>query len=94
MFKSSFNRSNLYYEIRPKNDQVDKEIIKFIKSHPDKSGIIYCLSRKKVEELSETLRLNNISALAYHAGMESTVRSDNQDKFLLEKVDVIVATDR
>ena len=92
MFKSSFNRSNLYYEIRPKNDQVDKEIIKFIKSHPDKSGIIYCLSRKKVEELSETLRLNNISALAYHAGMESTVRSDNQDKFLLEKVDVIVAT--
>ena len=91
-FKSSFNRQNLYYEVRPKTDNVEKDIIKFIKNHPGKSGIIYCLSRKKVEDLAETLRLNDIPALAYHAGMDSAVRSENQDKFLMEQVDVIVAT--
>ena len=92
VFKSSFNRTNLYYEVRPKTKDVDKEIIKYIKSMPGKSGIIYCLSRKKVEELATTLRVNDIKALAYHAGMDSATRSANQDAFLLEKVDVIVAT--
>lgn len=92
VFKSSFNRTNLYYEVRPKTKDVDKDIIKYIKSMPGKSGIIYCLSRKKVEELAATLRVNDIKALAYHAGMDSVTRSANQDAFLLEDVDVIVAT--
>lgn len=92
VFKSSFNRQNLYYEIRPKTSSIDKEIIKFIKGMEGKSGIIYCLSRKKVEELAELLRVNDIKALAYHAGMDSATRSANQDAFLYEKVDVIVAT--
>ena len=92
VFKSSFNRENLYYEIRSKSSNIDKDIIKYIKSNPGKSGIIYCLSRKKVEELAETLTVNNIKALPYHAGMDSVTRSANQDAFLLEKVDVIVAT--
>ena len=92
VFKSSFNRHNLYYEVRQKTDNIDKDIIKFIKAHEGKSGIIYCLSRKKVEELAEMLQVNEIKALAYHAGMDSATRSDNQDAFLLEKVDVIVAT--
>lgn len=92
VFKSSFNRQNLYYEVRPKTKDVERDIIKFIKSNPGKSGIIYCLSRKKVEELTETLRLNDIKALAYHAGMDSASRSTHQDAFLDEDVDVIVAT--
>ena len=92
VFKSSFNRANLYYEVRKKNQSIDKEIIKFIKSQEGKSGIIYCLSRKKVEDLAETLRVNGINALAYHAGMDSSARSENQDNFLMEKVEVIVAT--
>jgi len=92
VFKSSFNRTNLYYEVRPKTNNVDRDIIKFIKARPGKSGIIYCLSRKKVEELSETLRVNGINALPYHAGMDSSVRTETQDAFLLEKIDVIVAT--
>jgi ATP-dependent DNA helicase RecQ len=92
VFKSSFNRPNLYYEVRTKNNNIDKEIIKFIKSQPGKSGIIYCLSRKKVEELAETLQVNGINALAYHAGMDSATRSFNQDSFLMERVEVIVAT--
>ncbi|MDR1756239.1 MAG: DNA helicase RecQ [Culturomica sp.] len=91
VFKSSFNRSNLYYEIRPKNDPT-KDIIKYIKGQPGVSGIIYCLSRKKVEELAEMLRINGIKAEAYHAGMDAATRSANQDKFLLEEIDVIVAT--
>ncbi len=91
VFKSSFNRPNLYYEVRPKNDPT-KDIIKFIKNHEGKSGIIYCLSRKKVEELAEILRINGIKAEAYHAGMDAATRSANQDKFLMEEVDVIVAT--
>lgn len=92
VYKSSFNRPNLYYEIRPKTSMIDKEIIKFIKSNPGKSGIIYCLSRKRVEELAEMLRVNDIKALPYHAGMDAATRSANQDAFLLEEVDVIVAT--
>ena len=92
VYKSSFNRPNLYYEIRPKTSQTDHDIIKFIKNREGKSGIIYCLSRKKVEELAELLKLNNIKALPYHAGMDATTRSANQDAFLLEQVDVIVAT--
>lgn len=92
VFKSSFNRPNLYYEIRPKTKNIDKDIIRFIKNQEDKSGIIYCLSRKKVEDLAETLVVNGISALAYHAGMDSAVRTENQDSFLMEKVQVIVAT--
>ncbi|MEG1700038.1 MAG: DNA helicase RecQ [Alistipes sp.] len=91
VFKSSFNRPNLYYEIRPKYD-VDREIIRFIKQNEGKSGIIYCLSRKKVEELTELLVANGIKALAYHAGMDATTRASNQDSFLMEAVDVIVAT--
>ena len=92
VFKSSFNRPNLYYEVRPKNQNIDKEIIKFIKTQECKSGIIYCLSRKKVEDLAETLCVNGINALPYHAGMDSSVRTANQDNFLMEKVQVIVAT--
>ncbi len=91
VFKSSFNRPNLYYEIRPKVNAT-KEIIKFIKNNSGKSGIVYCLSRKKVEELAETLKINGIKALPYHAGMDSATRSANQDSFLMEEVDVIVAT--
>ncbi|MBQ3188612.1 MAG: DNA helicase RecQ [Bacteroidaceae bacterium] len=91
-FKSSFNRPNLYYEVRPKTKNVDKDIIKFIKANPGKSGIIYCLSRKKVEELTEILKVNEIQAKAYHAGMDSTMRSQTQDDFIMEKIDVIVAT--
>ncbi len=91
VFKSSFNRPNLNYEVRPKISAT-KEIIKYIKSNTGKSGIIYCLSRKKVEELAETLQVNGIKALPYHAGMDSASRSGNQDKFLMEEVDVIVAT--
>ncbi len=91
-FKSSFNRPNLYYEIRNKTKDVDKDIIKFIKQHPGKSGIIYCLSRKKVEELAEILRANDIKAMAYHAGLDSALRSQTQDDFLMERTDIIVAT--
>ena len=91
-FKSSFNRPNLYYEVRSKTKDVDKEIIKFIKANHGKSGIIYCLSRKKVEELAEILQTNEISAKAYHAGMDSAMRSQTQDDFIMEKIDVIVAT--
>ena len=92
VFKSSFNRPNLYYEVRTKTDDVDKDIIKYIKSNPEKSGIIYCLSRKKVEELSEILVANGIKAKPYHAGMDSVTRTETQDDFLMEKIDVIVAT--
>lgn len=92
VYKASFNRPNLYYEVRPKTKDVAKDIIKFVKTHPGKSGIIYCLSRKKVEELAETLQVNGIKALPYHAGLESELRKGNQDKFLMEEVDVIVAT--
>ena len=91
VFRSSFNRPNLYYELRPKHN-VDHDIIRFIKQHDGKSGIIYCLSRKKVEELAELLMANGIKALAYHAGMDAQTRADNQDAFLHERVDVIVAT--
>eukprot|EP01029_Cantina_marsupialis_P014925 TRINITY_DN3268_c0_g3_i1.p1 TRINITY_DN3268_c0_g3~~TRINITY_DN3268_c0_g3_i1.p1 ORF type:complete len:726 (+),score=124.58 TRINITY_DN3268_c0_g3_i1:149-2326(+) len=91
VFKSSFNRPNLYYEVLPKVNAT-KEIIKFIRNNQGKSGIIYCLSRKKVEELAETLQVNGIKAVPYHAGMDSSTRSGNQDKFLMEEVDVVVAT--
>ncbi len=91
IFKSSFNRPNLYYEIRPKVN-IDKEIIKFIKSNKGKSGIIYCLSRKKVEDVAELLVVNGINALPYHAGLDANTRTTNQDKFLMEEADVIVAT--
>ena len=91
VFKSSFNRPNLYYEIRDKSDP-KREIIKFIKQNPGKSGIIYCLSRKKVEELAELLNINGIKALPYHAGLDAKTRAENQDRFLMEEVDVIVAT--
>jgi ATP-dependent DNA helicase RecQ len=91
-FKSSFNRPNLYYEVRPKTKDVDKDIIKFIKQHPGKSGIIYCLSRKKVEELAAVLQANDIKAAAYHAGLDSGTRTQTQDDFLMENIDVIVAT--
>lgn len=91
-FKSSFNRANLYYEVRPKTNDVDKQIIKFIRQHEGKSGIIYCLSRKKVEELAEVLKANNIKAAPYHAGLDSATRSQTQDDFLMERIDVIVAT--
>ncbi|OUO55475.1 DNA helicase RecQ [Parabacteroides sp. An277] len=92
VFKSSFNRENLYYEVRPKTNNIDRDIIKYIKANEGKSGIIYCLSRKKVEEFADILKANGIKALPYHAGMDSSVRSANQDAFLLEQVDVIVAT--
>lgn len=92
VFKSSFNRSNLYYEIRPKTKNIDTDILKFILNNKNKSGIIYCLSRKKVEELAEFLIINGVKARPYHAGMDSATRSENQDAFLLEKIDIIVAT--
>ena len=92
VFKSSFNRSNLYYEVRPKGTNIDREIIKYIKANEGKSGIVYCLSRKKVEEFADILKANGIKALPYHAGMDSQVRSANQDAFLMEQADVIVAT--
>ena len=91
-FKSSFNRPNLYYEVRQKTSEVDKDIIRFIRQHPGKSGIIYCLSRKKVEELAAILCANEIKAAPYHAGLESSKRSQTQDDFLMERIDVIVAT--
>lgn len=91
VFKSSFNRPNLYYEIREKTD-TKRDIIRFIRQHPGKSGIVYCLSRKKVEELAELLNVNGIKALPYHAGLDAKTRAENQDKFLMEEVDVIVAT--
>mgnify|MGYP001492328240 FL=1 len=92
VYKSSFNRPNLYYEVRNKNENIDKEIIKYILSHSKKSGIVYCLSRKKVDDFAQILQANNIKALPYHAGMDAATRSENQDAFLNEKVDVIVAT--
>jgi ATP-dependent DNA helicase RecQ len=92
VFKASFNRENLYYEVRAKTNNVDKDIIKYIKSQGTKSGIIYCLSRKKVEEFAEILQTNNINALPYHAGLDASTRSANQDAFLMEQVNVIVAT--
>jgi len=92
VFKSSFNRANLYYEVRQKGKDIDKEIVKFIKANPGKSGIIYCLARKKVEDFTEILKANGINALAYHAGMDSQTRSENQDAFLMEEAEVIVAT--
>ncbi|HNZ61717.1 MAG TPA: DNA helicase RecQ [Paludibacteraceae bacterium] len=92
VFKSSFNRPNLYYEVRQKTNNIDKDIIKFVRSQEGKSGIIYCLSRKKVEELAEMLHVNGILALPYHAGMDAALRSENQDKFLMEEASVIVAT--
>ncbi|KXB78855.1 ATP-dependent DNA helicase RecQ [Prevotella sp. DNF00663] len=91
-FKSSFNRPNLYYEVRPKTKEIDKQIIRFIKQNAGKSGIIYCLSRKKVEELAQVLLANEIKAAPYHAGLDSATRSQTQDDFLMEKIDVIVAT--
>ena len=91
-FKSSFNRPNLYYEVRPKTEDVDRQIIMFIRQHQGKSGIIYCLSRKKVEELAAILKANDIKAAPYHAGLDSATRSQTQDDFLMEKIDVIVAT--
>jgi len=91
VYKASFNRPNLYYEVRPKVD-VMKEIIKFIKHHPGKSGIVYCLSRKKVEEVAQNLNVNGIKALPYHAGLDASLRASTQDAFLMEKIDVIVAT--
>ena len=92
LFKSSFNRSNLYYEVRKKTEQIDRDIIKFILSQKGKSGIVYCLSRKKVDDFAEILQANNINALPYHAGMDALARSTNQDAFLMEKADIIVAT--
>ena len=92
VFKSSFNRPNLYYEVRQKTDEVDKDLVRYVRTMNGKSGIIYCLSRKTVEDLAATLNANNISALAYHAGMDAATRSANQDAFLMEKVQVIVAT--
>ncbi len=91
-FKSSFNRPNLYYEVRPKTKDIDKEIVRYIKQHTGKSGIIYCLSRKKVEDLADVLVANDIKAAAYHAGLDSATRTQTQDDFLMEKIDVIVAT--
>jgi len=92
IYKASFNRPNLYYEVRPKTKNVLKDIIRFIKSNPNKSGIVYCMSRKKVDDLAETLVVNGIKALPYHAGLDAITRRTNQDKFLMEEVDVIVAT--
>ena len=91
-FKSSFNRPNLYYEVRPKTANVEKDIARFILQNPGKSGIVYCLSRKKVEELAEVLKANHINARAYHAGMDTQTRNQTQDDFLMERIDVIVAT--
>ncbi len=91
-FKASFNRPNLYYEVRPKTAKVDEDITRFVKRNSGKSGIIYCLSRKKVEQLAETLRVNGVAAIPYHAGLDSKVRAKNQDMFLKEEADVVVAT--
>ena len=91
-FKASFNRPNLYYEVRPKTKNVDADIIRFIKQNPGKSGIIYCLSRKRVEELAQVLQVNGISAVPYHAGLDAKTRAKHQDMFLMEDVDVVVAT--
>ena len=91
-FCSSFNRPNLYYEVRPKTKDIDKDIVKFIRQHAGKSGIVYCLSRKRVEDLAEILRANDISARAYHAGMDNVTRNQTQDDFIMERIDVIVAT--
>lgn len=91
VYKASFNRPNLFYEVRPKVD-IDKQIIKFIKTRKGQSGIIYCLSRKKVEEMAQTLELNGISALPYHAGLDAKTRAEHQDKFLMQDVDIVVAT--
>ena len=91
-FKRSFNRPNLYYEVRPKTKDIDKDIVRFIRQNPGKSGIIYCLSRRKVEELAEVLRANDINARAYHAGMDTPTRTQTQDDFIMEEIDVIVAT--
>ena len=92
VFKASFNRPNLYYEVRPKTEQVEIDIIKFIRERKGKSGIIYCLSRKKVEELAQTLQVNDINAIPYHAGLDGKTRAKNQDAFLKEECDVVVAT--
>ena len=92
IFKSSFNRPNLFYEVKSKTESVNSDLIKFVKKNNGKSGIIYCLSRKKVEEIAQLLILNNIKAVAYHAGLDSKLRHLNQDKFLMEDVDVVVAT--
>jgi len=92
VFKSSFNRPNLFYEVRPKGDDVDRELVKFIRQMEGKSGIVYCLARKEVEDLAKTLQVNNINALPYHAGMDAATRTKNQDDFLMEKCQVIVAT--
>lgn len=92
VYKSSFNRPNLYYEVRQKNEDVDKDLVRYIRSMNGKSGIIYCLARKEVEDLAQTLQVNNISALPYHAGMDAATRTENQDAFLMEKCQVIVAT--
>ncbi|MCB0424470.1 MAG: ATP-dependent DNA helicase RecQ, partial [Mangrovimonas sp.] len=91
-FKASFNRPNLYYEVRPKTKNVDGDIIRFIKQHSGKSGIVYCLSRKRVEELAQVLQVNNIKAIPYHAGLDAKTRALNQDMFLMEEADVVVAT--
>lgn len=92
VFKSSFNRDNLFYEVRPKTTNIDRDIIRFIKNHPGQSGIVYCLSRKKVDEISEMLRVNDIRALPYHAGLDTAVRAKHQDSFINEDTEVIVAT--
>ena len=92
IFKSSFNRPNLFYEVRQKTENVNRDLVKFIKNNSGKSGIIYCLSRKKVEEISDLLVLNGIKSVPYHAGLDSKIRNKNQDNFLMEDVDVIVAT--
>tara|TARA_Y100000385_G_scaffold206274_1_gene213795 strand:- start:25 stop:2154 length:2130 start_codon:yes stop_codon:yes gene_type:complete len=92
LFKSSFNRPNLYYEVRPKNDETEVDLIKFIKSNQGESGIIYCLSRKNVEDLSQLLNMNGVNSLPYHAGLDKKIREENQDKFLKDDCDVIVAT--
>jgi ATP-dependent DNA helicase RecQ len=91
-FKASFNRPNLYYEVRPKTDDVDSDIIKFVKKNSGKSGIIYCLSRKRVEQLAQTLQVNGVKAVPYHAGLDAKTRSKHQDMFLMEDIDVVVAT--
>ena len=91
-FKASFNRPNLYYEILPKTSQVDNDIIRFVKKNEGKSGIIYCLSRKRVESLAQILQVNGIKAVPYHAGLDSKTRSQHQDMFLMEDIDVVVAT--
>ena len=92
LYKASFNRPNLYYEVQPKDDQVEANIIRFVKQNEGKSGIIYCLSRKKVEQLAQMLQVNNINAIPYHAGLDNKTRARNQDRFLKEDCDVVVAT--